>query len=102
MACVGLQDAWGKGVSNAFLPLTTDFDFPFLRRGSGRMNTTPVSLSRLFPPFFRRRTSVPVSRGLGRQREIACFGGSVDTLTRNIMIFSKDITVYVQLDSIDE
>ena len=43
--------------------------------------------------FFRRRTSVPVSRGLGRQREIACFGGSVDTLTRNIMIFSKDIIV---------
>ena len=86
-----------------FLPLTTDFDFPFLHEGSVWMKPLLSLLSRLFPPFFfRRRTSVPVSRGLGRQREIACFGGSVDTLTRNIMIFSKDITVYVQLDSIDE
>jgi hypothetical protein len=35
-----------------FLPLTTDFDFPFLREGSVWMKPLLSLLSRLFPTFF--------------------------------------------------
>lgn len=69
--------------------------FPFLslRRDGVEGNTSPLffAFTPFLSPFFRRRTSVPVSRGLGRQREkrLPWFGGSVDTLIRNIMILSK-------------
>jgi hypothetical protein len=51
-------------------------------------------LSLVLTPFFQNylfvgATSVPVSRGLGSTERHAWFGGSVDTLIRNIMIFSN-------------
>jgi hypothetical protein len=51
-------------------------------------------LSLVLTPFFQNylfvgATSVPVSRGLGSTERDAWFGGSVDTLIRNIMIFSN-------------
>jgi hypothetical protein len=84
------MDAWEKGVSETlfFLPLTTDFFcFFLLHRGSG---SAVFGLTPFFQNYlFVGATSVPVSRGLGSTERDAWFGGSVDTLIRNIMIFSN-------------
>jgi hypothetical protein len=84
------MDAWEKGVSETlfFLPLMTDFFCFFF------FTEAVAVLSLVLTPFFQNylfvgATSVPVSRGLGSTERDAWFGGSVDTLIRNIMIFSN-------------